>query len=207
MVDIPAGYGSPVAATAPGDLRRLFPHFSVAFAAAGRRRHRCRLWHGPLVDVGCAARRTPAFAGCQRGSTGCGEAKFKLCRQCQFPRQQRGRHSTAVAVARFRLLARRAASRPGHAGRNRGHRRQAEAGRAIPGLSLLRPGQSPGVVSRAVAHDRFGPPSHFAAAVSASADGQPNDRGAGLLAAGARRPLAVPVRIVGAVSAVSLLRR
>ena len=54
-------------------------------------------------------------------------------------------------VAGFRLFARRPASRAGYAGRDRGHCRQAQARRAVSGLSLLCPRQSPGLVSRAVA--------------------------------------------------------
>ena len=120
-------------------------------------------WHllpaggGVGIDVGCGTGRwsmlvAPRVAhlhllDASPEALAVARENLQLRKKRELPRQQRGRDPAAAELSRFRLFARRSASRPGYPGRDRRHRREAQAGRAVFGLPLLRVRQPSGLVS------------------------------------------------------------
>ena len=93
-------------------------------------------------------------------------ATIARCPQRHVPSRQCQRDSPAVELARLRILAWRVAPRSRHRGRNRGNWTQAETGRPVSDLSLLRHGKPPRLVSGAVARKQYSTPRDLAAAHS-----------------------------------------
>ena len=170
-----------------GGVRQLFPGVSLGGVAAGCGRSRYRLRQRALVDAGGAAGRASASAGREpRSARGCESQSGEGAEHDISPGKRR-RYSAAGCFTRFRVFAGCASPRPGHAGCHRRGGVQAEAGRAVPDLSLLRARQPAALVQGRVAVQQSVPDRDFALFPAVAAARQPDHRGRRVLAAGARR--------------------
>ncbi len=187
------------------DVRRLFFDISLGDAAAGQHRRRYRLRQWALGIAGCAARRPPARARrCRRGAR-CRAQQSRGSPQCQLASGLRVGLAVRRRRARFRLFARRAASRSRHRAGAPRHRGKTQARCAVSGLSLLCVRQSLGVLPHALENFERRTVDFVARALSGSDRGDDRHRLSGLLADRAHGRLARQDRNAAALMAADLL--